>query len=250
MFMRYTWLLFFWMMTCSVCGNNVSLLNEKFLAFYLKGDMVAWKQVVDSLRVVPMDAATERVLLYAEYGLIGNYIGRGSEVEAKAEIPYFEERIERALTRRPNDGELYAFSAALVAYRIALQPWRSLFLGNSHIEKLKKARQLSPLKGLPLVEQANSWYFRPSFLGGDKQRAIAAYEKAFDYYKNYRHNHWMYYNVGAWLAQAYAGEGDKIRAEKLYLQLLQEAPNFSWVRDELLPGLRKGKTPGNFFSEL
>ena len=248
--MRYRCLLIFWMMAGALWGNSVSLLNKQFVDFYLKGDMVGWKQTIDSLRTVRLDAATERVLLFAEYGLIGNYIGRGSEAEAKAEIPHFEARIERALVRRPNDGELYAFSAALVAYRIALQPWRALFLGHSHNDQLERAVQLSPSKGLPLVEQANSLFFRPSFAGGDKQLAIAAYEKAFDYYKNYQYDHWMYYNVGAWLAQAYAGEGDKARAEKLYLQLLQEAPNFSWVKDELLPELRKGKTPNYFFPDL
>jgi tetratricopeptide (TPR) repeat protein len=248
--MRYRWLLVFWMMASSVWGNSVSTLNQKFVDFYLNGDMVGWKQTIDSLRRVQLDAATERVLLFAEYGLIGNNIGRGSEAEAKAEIAYFEARIERALARRPNDGELYALSAALVAYRIALQPWRAPFLGHSHTENLEKAVRLSPSKGLTLVEQANSLFFRPSFVGGNKQQAIDAYERAFEYYKKYQHDHWMYYNVGAWLAQAYAEYGDKTRAEKLYLQLLQEAPNFSWVKDELLPELRKGQTPTYFFPDL
>lgn len=248
--MRYTWLFVLWAMAFSLWGTNAASLDKRFIDFYLRGDMVAWKQTVDSLRTTRMDAATERVLLFAEYGLIGNYIGSGSEAEAKAEIPHFEARIENALTRRPNDGELYAFSAALVAYRIALQPWRAPFLGHSHTAKLERAVQLSPFKGLPLVEQANSWYFRPAFVGGDKLLAIGAYEKAFEYYKNFEHAHWMYYNVGAWLAQAYAAAGDKARAEKLYLQLLQEAPDFSWVRDELLPELRKGKMPGSFFPDL
>ncbi|GAO31450.1 tetratricopeptide repeat protein [Geofilum rubicundum] len=248
--MRYFWLLIVWMMLGSAWSNNVSSLNKQFVDYYLSGDMVAWKQTMDSLRRVNLDAATERVLLYAEYGLIGHYIGRGSEDLAKAEVPLFEARIEKALSRRPNDGELHAFSAALVAYRIALQPWRAPFLGHSHTDKLERAVELSPSKGLPLVEQANSLYFRPSFVGGNKQKAMAAYEKAFRYYKNFQRDHWMYYNVGAWLAQAYAGEGDKARAEKLYLQLLQEAPNFSWVKDELLPALRKGKTPNYFFPDL
>ncbi len=248
--MRCFCLLIFWILFGSVWGNSVSSLNKQFVNYYLSGDMVAWKQTIDSLRMVKLDAATEQVLLYAEYGLIGHYIGRGSEEAAKVEIPHFEARIEKALARRPNDGELYAFSAALVAYRIALQPWRAPFLGHSHTDMLERAVQLSPSKGLPLVEQANSLYFRPSFVGGDKQQAIEAYKKAFEYYKNFEHEHWMYYNVGAWLAQAYAAEGDEARAEKLYLQLLQEAPDFSWVRDELLPDLRKGKPPSNFFPDL
>jgi tetratricopeptide (TPR) repeat protein len=248
--MRYFWMLVFWMMFGSAWSNSVSSLNKRFINYYLSGNMVEWKQTMDSLRTVKLDVATERILLYAEYGLIGHYIGRGSKEAAKAEVPHFEARIEKALIRRPNDGELHAFAAALVAYRIALQPWRAPFLAHSHIDKLERAVKLSPTKGLPLVEQANSLYFRPSIAGGDKRKAIQAYEKAFAYYKDSRRDHWMYYNVGAWLAQAYASQGDKARAEKLYLQLLNEAPSFSWVKDELLPALKKGKTPAYFFPDL
>lgn len=86
-----------------VNGNNVERLDAKFKSLYLTGNMVLWKQAVDSLRLTKTDAQTEMVLLYAEYGLIGNYLGAKQQGLAKVEIPLFEKRIEQALKRRPND---------------------------------------------------------------------------------------------------------------------------------------------------
>jgi len=248
--MRFTLVFIFVMLATSFFGSNISELNDRFIHFYLKGNMVSWKHTVDSLRSAPRDAATERVLLFAEYGLIGNYIGSGKKDEAEDEISIFENRIERVLKSNPLNGELYAFSAALVAYRIALSPWRAPFLGPSHTQELEKAVRFSSAKGLPLVEQANSLFFRPAFVGGDKKLAVDFYKRAFNYYKNSEPNHWMYFNVGAWLAQAYAQTGEIAKAEELYLQLLQQAPDFIWVRDELLPELRQGNISNNFFLDF
>ncbi len=59
----------------------------------------------------------------------------------------------------------------------------------------------------------------------------------------------MYYNVGAWLGQVYAKQGEKLKAEKILLQLLKDAPDFKWVKDDLLPALKPGKiNAGNFLN--
>jgi tetratricopeptide (TPR) repeat protein len=98
--------------------------------------------------------------------------------------------------------------------------------------------------GLPLVEQANSLYFRPYILGGDKVASVRYYERAFAYYKQSDRNHWMYYNVGAWLGQVYIKQSQYNKAEVLLTQLLHEAPDFKWVKDELLPLLLREKRNG------
>jgi tetratricopeptide (TPR) repeat protein len=237
MILRITFFIITFLSGIDLSAGKVEALNKRFLAYYLSGDMSAWKEIVDSLRNARLDAATERVLLFAEYGLIGNFIGAKRESEARDELAHFETRIEQALIRQPQDGELYAFSAAMVAYKIA------------HNENIRKALALSPDKGYPLVEQANSLYFRPSLFGGNKAESIKIYERAFDFYSRYHRDHWMYYNVGAWLGQVYAGQGHSAKAEQLFRKLLLEAPGFVWVRDDLLPGLKEGSSNGIRFYE-
>lgn len=228
-------------------GQGAASLNRRFTDFYLGGQMELWQVLVDSLRKVPLDAEEERVLLFAEYGLLGADIGAKRSEAAWKNLPFFERLIQKQLATAPDNGEWHAFSAALIAYRIALEPWKAPFLSRSHTAALEKALALQPRAGLPLVEQANSWYFRPSLVGGDKAKALKAYEQAFSYYKRFEREHWMYYNVGAWLGQAYLQQGQRQKAEALYLQLLKEAPDFTWVRDELLPELQQGKNPNWHF---
>lgn len=232
-----------------VKGSSQEQLNSRFRELYLTGNMIVWKQKVDSLRLRNLDVATEQVLLYAEYGLIGHYLGSKQQALARVEIPFFESRLENALKRRPNDANLYAFSAALMAYKIALQPWKAPFYSRSHNEYLRKAKEYGPNMGLPLVEQANSLYFRPSLFGGDKPESVKYYQQAFEFFKKNGRNHWMYYNVGAWLGQVYANQGQRDKAEAVYLQLLKEAPEFKWVKNELLPALQTGKGSPDYFQQ-
>ncbi len=111
-----------------VLGGDANSLNKRFTGLYLNGNMVEWKRIVDSLRVHKLDNDKELVLLYAEYGLIGNYIGTKEMDKAAKEISVFEGRLLSVLKRKPNDGEIYAFMAAMVAFKIAVNPWKAPFL--------------------------------------------------------------------------------------------------------------------------
>lgn len=232
-----------------ISGASVEQLNRRFTNYFLSGDISAWKALVDSLRLHRLGADKEKVLLYAEYGLVGNYVGARRNDEARVELGFFENRVSEALRRRPNDADLHAFAAASVAFKIALSPWRAPFLSRSHNENVQRAVQLGPALGLPLTEQANSLYFRPAIVGGNKSEALKHYEGAYRYYKAQMPDHWMCYNVGAWLGQVYANQGMAAKAEAIYLELLQKAPDFKWVKDELLPDVRAGKVPENAFFE-
>lgn len=232
-----------------IAGATVEQLNKRFTNYFISGDIPAWKTLVDSLRLHRLSADKEKVLLYAEYGLVGNYVGARRTDEARVELGFFENRISEALRRRPNDADLHAFAAASVAFKIALSPWRAPFLSRSHSDNVQRAVQLGPALGLPLTEQANSLYFRPAIVGGNKSEALKYYEGAYRYYKTHMPDHWMCYNVGAWLGQVYANQGMTARAEAIYLELLRKAPGFKWVKDELLPDLKAGKVQQNAFFE-
>jgi tetratricopeptide (TPR) repeat protein len=225
------------LVSSSIVASKSGELESRFKDFYLRGEMVLWQQLVDSLRNSNLDFETERELLFAEYGLIGNYLGTNNYDAARSQLPFFEKRIASLIAKYPKNGELYAFSAASVGYNIALQPLRAPFLSRNHTDNIRKALELSPNNGMPLVEQANSLYFRPTLVGGNKNASVAYYERAFSYFRIHRPNHWMYYNVGAWLGQVYANMGDKKKAYQMYSLLLKQAPNFKWVKDDLLPGL-------------
>lgn len=94
---------------------------------------------------------------------------------------------------------------------------------------------------MPLVEKANSLYYRPFLAGGDKKRALATYQEAFNLYEKEGGCSWMFLNLGVRIGQIHTLNGNFNKAEEIYLKLLKIVPGFQWVRDELLPDLRSGK---------
>lgn len=240
--MRLLLLFFFVFESFVVFSQNAEQLNCRFQQLYFSGDMKTWGKVIDSLRQQTLDQEKRMVLLYAEYGYIGNLLGNDQDSEAKKEMVKYERRLEEAIKQSPDNGVLYALSAANVGFKIGLQVWKAPVLGKENGARVKKAIQLSPDQALPWIELANSLYFRPAFVGGNKPLAITYYEKALALYKKQGGCNWVYYNLGAWLGQAYAKQGRKDRAEAMYRQILSEAPNFDWVKNELLPDLLKGKS--------
>src|SRR5690554_7142484 len=99
-------------------GQGAASLSRRFTDLYLGGQMELWQALVDSLRKVPLDAEEERVLLFAEYGLLGADIGAKNTEAAWENLPHFARLIDKKMATAPDNGEWHAFAAAHIAYRI------------------------------------------------------------------------------------------------------------------------------------
>lgn len=203
--------------------------------------MVTWGKVVDSLHYSKLTPQEEEVLLYGEYALIGWLIGKNRKEEAKRYTDMFEMKINKGLKKNPNSATLLAFYAVYSGFRIGITPTTVFTMANNNFTYVNKALQHRKGEPLPLVEQANSLYYRPFLLGGDKKKALELYQEAFDIYEKSGKCNWMYLNLGVRIAQIHTQYGQWQKAENLYLKLLKIEPGFQWVRDELLPDLRSGR---------
>ncbi|MDG5799875.1 hypothetical protein QA597_05820 [Marinilabiliaceae bacterium ANBcel2] len=240
-------LFLFWnIIAVGLLANNNDT-DKLFKNYFFTNDMESWELLVDSITASNPGTIDEKIeLLYGHYGLVAGLIGNDQKGKAMEKLEIFDDTIEQFLDDYPDNGVLYAFKAASVAFRIVLQPIRAPFLSSSHLKYVEKAIDLCGEKGLPLTERANSYYFRPNLFGGDKSEAVEAYRKAFYYYKENAPDHWMYYNTGAWYGNSLVSVGEKEAAAEIYKMLLKEEPTFEWVRDELIPALDDGSVI-NFF---
>lgn len=223
-----------------VNGQEPNQIDCRFYNLYLSGNMNMWDSVVDSLYTQRLTPAQEKTLLLAEYGLIGYHLSQGNKDEASDVMGHFERRLEKWMKRTPDDATYHALSAALTGFKIGLNPLIAPFVNSEHKEQIANALQYRTVEPLPLIEKANSLYFRPSFVGGDKEEAIKAYEQAFSILRNHKHCNWLYLYVGSWLGQVYTKMDEPRKAKQVYLELLDVAPDFQYVRDELLPQLENG----------
>jgi tetratricopeptide (TPR) repeat protein len=222
----------------SFSGN----LSCRFTAFLIEGDMKSWELLVDSLQKVRLNKADGDVLLYAEYALTGYFFTQDDKKSAARMMEKFENHLDRLMDRYPNTANYHAFKAALYGYKIGLSPWMAPFYSFPHQREVDKAIALRTNEALPLIEQGNSYYFRPSFVGGNKQKAMLSYAAAFAINsKNNPECNWVFFNNGAWLGQVYTKLGYPDKARSVYKQILNVNPNFQYVKDELLPQLDRGE---------
>lgn len=222
-------------------AQDIDKLKLRFQQLYLRGEMEPWKKLVDSLRSAKITEAEDDQLLYGEYGLTGYLIGNDEKKLARKELDLFLKHVDSRLAKQPKNASLWAFKAATVGYAIGLQPYKAIYLGSDNKDAVDKAIMYHKNEPMPLYEWANSLYFRPAFVGGDKKKAAELFERTLEIFRKTETNHWMYLNVYAWLGQVYARQGDKEKARELYLQILAEYPDYAWVKNELLPDLDSDK---------
>ncbi|MDA3818673.1 MAG: hypothetical protein PF486_14920 [Prolixibacteraceae bacterium] len=223
-----------------VNGQEPNQLDCRFYNLYLSGNMNVWDSVVDSLYLERLTPAQEESLMLAEYGLIGYHLSQGDKDEASGVMEHFDRRLEKWLKRKPENATFHALNAALTAFKIGLNPLIAPFVNSEHKEQIANALKYRTGEPLPLIEKANSLYFRPSIVGGDKEEAKKAYEQAFSILRNDKQCNWLYLYVGSWLGQVYTKMDEPRKAKQIYLELLNVAPDFQHVKEELLPQLESG----------
>ena len=76
--------------------------------------------------------------------------------------------------------------------------------------------------------------------GGDIHEAIKHYEHAIQLYEeNDLTNDWIYLDALAWLGIAYSKTDQLEKAKATFEKALSVEPEFTWVKNNLLPNLKK-----------
>jgi tetratricopeptide (TPR) repeat protein len=180
-------------------------------------------------------------LILARYGFIGYNLGIGNEKVATAQIELAEMQIGDLAANPQYESSAQAIQAALFAYRIAMAPWRALFWGRRSMNLINSAIATDPNNPQAWIEHGNAMFYAPGALGGSKQEAIKSYGKAVSLMEaNMTDKHrWLYLNTLVALAKSYLETGNRQMAIRTYRKALEFEPEFTWVRDRLLPELLK-----------
>jgi tetratricopeptide (TPR) repeat protein len=178
-------------------------------------------------------------LTLARYGFIGYNLGIGNEQVATAQIELAEKQIGDLAAHPEYESSANAIQAALFAYRIAMAPWRALFWGRRSMNLIYSALEADPDNPQAWIEHGNAMFYAPRSLGGSKQEAIKSYGKAITLMEaNMVDKHrWLYLNTLVALAKSYRETGNRQMAVRTYRKALEFEPEFTWVRDRLLPEL-------------
>lgn len=212
---------------------------------YVTGNMDIWKkgmgELQEQLRRDPK-GCTLYTLVEARYGYIGYLLGRDEKNLARAEVEIFSGEIEKLAVYPGYEAETEAFRLALLGFRMGLNPARAVTLGPKALKQLETAMQVGNSSPVVWIEKANSEAHMPAFAGGSKEKAAASFREAlrlFEADPGLPACNWRYLNTMVLLGQLLERMDDYTGAAEAYRMALKRAPDFQWVRDELLPAVEK-----------
>lgn len=210
------------------------------------GNMVDWVKVQNEMNSLYHKSPSSQ-LLYSitqtQYGYIGYLIGAKKTNEARDYIKIAEKNIEQLLIANPNWPDVIALKAALLAYSIALSPYKAPFIGPQSMSLINDALTKDSKSTQANIEKANASHYAPSMFGGNPIEAIKYYNFALKLMVAKDGSSptcsWIYLNTITQLALAYEKANKPELAEATYKLILQIAPNYKWVKEELYPNFKK-----------
>lgn len=224
------------MFMCMYANAPFTAADLPLMNAYLENNMPAWRAFIHSTDwAQATQAERQRVLAY-EYG----YCAAMMEVdkhEAQRATQVFHSHVEAMKNSLPESYyEMYL--SAIYAFEFKLGQSFHVF---SILRYANKALELAPNDPIVVGYMGNVLFYAPKGIG-DKKKALALFEKAATLFASPQ---WKYcWNRPAMLlaaAQCYEKTGDKQKAISIANKLLNEFPNFTYIRDTYLPALRSAK---------
>lgn len=216
----------------------------RFYKCYVEGSMNGW---ITNLRTMESTYAKDKSdtllleIVRSYYGYIAYALGKDREAEADALLDRAFGHLGYYRKRHPLDAEATAIYSSLLGFRLAIHPVKALTLGIQSKQLLAKAMSMAPNNPWVLLEQANALLYTPTLFGGDPQQALRFYLRSISLLEKQGGNgcSWNYLNAYINLAYCQIKLKQYAAAQQTYDQLLTIAPNFKWVRQELVNRLQQ-----------
>ncbi len=155
------------------------------------------------------------------------------------------DHLETAVELDPDSAESLALLGGAYGIKIAVYPLTAMTLGPKNQRVRERARELAPDNPRVVLLDAISYFNTPGAFGGDKEKALELALHSADLFTaeevdDPRLPRWGREEVWAWIGiiQTDAGRDEEARAA--YERALEINPDYSWVRDVLLPDLPPG----------
>lgn len=220
-----------WSYVIAALFISLSLSAQSFVAdrdllnAYLSNDMSVWKAYIDTAVVTPH-------LLAYEYG----YCGALLESDKEKAAPYVEQfcrHVDQLKNQLPA-GHWQMYLSALYVYELRLHksfhPVKAMSLA-------KEAVEYAPQDPMTRTYYGTSLFYAPSPFG-NKTDALEQFQRAAELFKDPKwQNCWWKPAALMYIAQCYDKKGKTAEAINRAKALLEEYPDFIYIRDEYLPHL-------------
>ena len=115
--------------------------------------------------------------------------------------------------------------------------------GSQNVAFTSEAIGISPDNPRVLLQRGISKFNTPEFFGGSKEKAMDYFKNSISIFEKTDESdskiNWGYLDALAWLGKTHAQLGEYEAAISVYKKTLQIQPNFSWVKNDLLPAVQE-----------
>lgn len=230
-------------------------LSDSIYSLYIKNDIQGWKPLIDSMhKKSPSSADSLDFLLSLQYGYVAWCVSdstcKGADEALDAafnDLEKFELSLKKVpgktVTRTMLEAKARSYYSAFLAYQIKLNAARAIINGWRSVSNAKGAVNSAPGCWFSQLEYGNVMHYMPTIMGGSKINARKAYNSAIkimtDEHKDVRN--WMFLHALLCLADCYKQEKDFDNVSVCYNRVLSAEPDFTLVRDSLVPSLARQK---------
>lgn len=231
-------------------------LKSKIYKSYMNRDMKSWRYIIDDFHKKGISGIDSLdFILCVEYGYLAWTLSedKTSECEkyldkAFSDLDNFEKNLEsvpkKTHLRKTLEAKYKSYNSAFLAYQIKLSPVRVIVNGWKSVNNAKSAVTSMPDCWFSQIEYGNVMHYMPTVLGGSNINAVKSYLKAIRLMESNPdieivNNNWLYLHALICLADAYKSMEDYANVRKCYNKILKVEPDYTWVRDSLLPSLVK-----------
>ena len=157
------------------------------------------------------------------------------------------DHLKAATEQAPTMADAWALLAGCYGQMIGLHPMRGVYLGPKSSNAMEKARTLAPTNPRVWIISGTQEYFTPSLFGGDKERALRAFEKAARLAERETRDDplapsWGHAEAYAWIGIAHMNAERYPEARAAFQNALDVNPDYGWVKAVLLPKLNEKRS--------
>ena len=199
--------------------------DRDLLDAYLQNNMPVWKVYIDTAQVTPH-------LLAYEYGYCGALLDTDKE-NASPYVSKFRKHVTQLENELPA-GHYAMYMSAVYVYELRLHesfhPVKALNLARNAVEQ-------APKDPFTLTYCGTALFYAPSPFG-NKSEALELFLKAAESFQNDEwYNCWWRPAALMYIAQCYEKKGKTSEAIHRAKALLDEYPDYAYIRDTYLPYL-------------
>jgi len=205
--------------------------------------MELWKDVIDRMNTITGKSdETLLELINYQYGYIGYCIGYNKKDEASEYLNLAQKNLKILEKKNFDPSTINAYKSAFYSFRIGLNKLIAPIIGIKSVESAKKAVELDMENYFGHVQLGNIEFYMPAAFGGSKKDALDHYLKAKELIERDPEdtfNNWNYLSLLVVIGQSHYYLHDYTSARKVYERILELEPGFLYVRNELLPQVKK-----------